>query len=152
MLEGIKKWWNKFYYGTETPVKQIKVTPRRLQMNISAIDERMKKLNNEINETTKCLDTASKDVDPETGESQYSILKKHLDEQNELYKVMQDELRQEYDTLKKLRESRFYIAPKDGIMIAGVVFMGTFMIALERENPKALKLATFLLKIFPMKL
>lgn len=70
----------------------------------------------------------------------------------EKYTCLQEEMEKEYTILKKFKDSRFYIAPKDAIIIGCISGVAIFMIALERENPKALKLASFLLKLFPLHL
>ena len=69
----------------------------------------------------------------------------------EKYKILQEELDREYVILKKFNESRYVIHPKDAIIIGGVLVGALFFIALDRENPKAIKVASFLLKLFPMK-
>ena len=71
---------------------------------------------------------------------------------SEKYTCLQEQLEKEYVILKKYKETRMGIAPKDALVILMLGGVGFFMIALERENPKAIKLAEFVLRLFPLHL
>ena len=68
------------------------------------------------------------------------------------YTELQEQKEKEYTILKKYKDSKFFIPPKDLAVIGGVFLLSLFMISLERENPKSLKLASFVLKLFPIKM
>lgn len=131
-------------------VKRKKISAKEIHENIRKIKGVMEWILSDIGSTMeqmKALNTETED-----GKQKYIALKDHLDEQMELYSSAQKEMDAELGILKKYRDSRFNISPKDMLTIVGVSGLAFFMIALERENPKALKLATFVLKLFPIKL
>lgn len=147
IVETMKKKWNMFWYGSE--VRKVKVTKRDLQINALKIQEAMTKVQKDINGLTVKMDAIDKES--ESGREKYIQLQDELRAKHELYSVLQKEMEQEYANIKKLNDGKFMMAPKDALMIGGLIFVGTFAIALERENPKALKLAGFLLKtLFPL--
>lgn len=135
-------------------VKEKKITAGDIQRNIRQIRARMNYANNEIEKKIKEIEklekaeSAGEDIDVEEMKEKQL----QLSELNELYSVLQKEMKEELEILRKYKDSKFYIQPKDAVIIGGVAFIAVFMIALERENPKALKLATFLLKLFPIKI
>lgn len=67
------------------------------------------------------------------------------------YDKLQKELEQWQVILKRYKDARFYIAPKDALVIGGTTIGTLFFIALTREFPSALKTASLLLKIIPYK-
>lgn len=147
IVEMVKKKWNMFWYGSE--VRKVKVTVRDLQANVLRIQEAMTKVQKDINELTVKMDAVDRESEGER--ETYARLHSELQAKHELYGVLQKEMEQEYTNVKKLRDGKFMMAPKDALMIGGLIFVGTFAIALERENPKALKLCGFLLKtLFPL--
>lgn len=131
-------------------VKKKKVTAKDIQENISRIQEAM----NGVNAEKKRITTEMKKVDRETedGKKKYEQLNAELMSAIETYDGLQNELEKEYGILKKYKDSKFFIQPKDAVIIAVLGGVSLFALALERENPKAIKLATFLLKLFPIKL
>lgn len=137
-------------FGHKDGVKRIKVSVGSLKENASRIQAAMADTQDEINRISEKM--AQIDRKTEDGEKEYADLQEELKEKHEMYSLMQTELKMELENIKKFREGKHAIAPKDAFMIGGVVFLATFMIALERENPKALKLATFLLKLVPLHL
>lgn len=148
IFDRIRKFLNKLWYGTE--VRPVKVHAKDIEENIARIQKRVVWVHKQIDEITTKMEGVNRDT--EEGKEKYAELEKELKDQNELLGVLQKEEEQEYVTLKKFRESRHVIAPKDAIIIGGLVFLGTFAFALERENPKALKICSILLKIFPLHL
>lgn len=146
MLEKIRKLWNKLWYGSE--VKKVKVTVRDIQRNILKIQQTMNWVQSDIKDITNQM--AENDRADDGKKLEYAALVENLKEKNELYSVLQKEMEQEYTTLKKMKDSRFMMQPKDGLIIGGLIFLGTFAIALERENPKALKLFSFIMKLMPL--
>lgn len=64
------------------------------------------------------------------------------------YEKLSAELMKEYEILKKYKDSRFFIEPKviaTLVVIGGLAF---FAICLDQENPKAIKIAQFITKLF----
>lgn len=64
------------------------------------------------------------------------------------YEKLSNELMREYEILKKYKDSRFYVEPKviaTLVVIGGLAF---FAICLDQENPKAIKIAQFITKLF----
>ena len=64
------------------------------------------------------------------------------------YERLSAELLKEYEILKAYKASRFYIEPKviaTLVVIGGIAF---FAICLDQENPKAIKIAQFVTKLF----
>lgn len=125
-----------------------KVRARDLQDNILRIKQTMDWVEGEINETVGLMKVQDKST--EEGIKKYKALKLNLKDLHELYSTLQDQEEKQYEILKKYKNSKFYIAPKDLLVITGVTGLAIFMIALDRENPKALKLASFVLKLFPI--
>jgi hypothetical protein len=72
-----------------------------------------------------------------------SQLSKGTDE----YNAIQAEISKEYDILKKYREGRFGIKPEATITAIAIFGMFLFAIALDRESPKPVKIAQFLIKL-----
>ena len=146
MFEKIRKLWNKFWYGSE--IKQIKVGPKEIQKNVVKIQRTMEWLQSEIETIVSEMDGL--DRNSEDYAEEFARLNCELKAKNDLYSELQKEQEQEYATLKKMKESRFSITPKDAITIGGLIFLSTFAIALERENPKAIKLVSFITKMMPL--
>ena len=136
--------------GKQAQVKVKKVRRKDIQRNLRAIQDRMNLVHKDIDCVMKTM--AGIDRTTEDGNQMYLTLEADLKVKNELYSTLQSEMKSEYDALKKHNDSRFTIQPEKGLMIGGVLFIGVFALALERENPKALKLAQFLLKLFPLHL
>ena len=147
LLERLKQKWKEWFGKGD--VKKVKVTPKILRDNIAAINEKERAVKAEIDEVL--AKKAKIDQSTEEGLREYDFCQNRLKELTELYSTFQKEKEEEYTILKKHRDSGIFNQAKEGVMIGGVIFLGVFMVALERENPKALKLATFLLKLFPMK-
>ena len=131
-------------------VRVKKVGVRDIQRNIRAIEDRTKLIHDEIDKVTNQMSQI--DQNDAKSRDKYLQLESELAAQNGILTTLQTELKSEYEILKKYRDSRFTIQPERGLIIGGILFLGTFMIALERENPKALKLAQFLLRLFPLHL
>lgn len=146
MLGKIRRLWNKFWYGSE--VKKVKVTCRDIQRNIVQIQEAMNWVHSDIKAITTKM--AELKAENKVDSDEYKKLEAELKSKNELYSTFQKEQEQEYTTLKKMKDSKFMMQPKEALIVGGLVFLGTFAIALERENPKALKLVTFILKLMPL--
>lgn len=66
------------------------------------------------------------------------------------YEMLSAELMKEYEILKKYKESRFSIKPEVAITLLIVGGIAFFAICLEQENPKAMKIASFVLKLFKL--
>ena len=67
------------------------------------------------------------------------------------YEVLQNELKTEEEILKKLKDANQVISVKDGLVIGGTATALVFFIALAREYPTALKMASLILKFVPFK-
>lgn len=132
----------------EIKKKTRKVRAKDLQENILRIRNTMEWVESEINETVGLMKKQNKST--EEGIEKYKALKITLRDLNEIYSTLQDQEEKQYEILKKYKNSKFYIAPKDLLVITGVAGLSLFMIALDRENPKALKLASFVLRLFPI--
>ena len=76
-------------------------------------------------------------------EEKRSTLEKGTDE----YNAIQSEISREYDILKKYREGRFGIKPEAVITTVAMVGLFFFAIALDRESPKPVKMAQFVIKL-----
>ena len=67
------------------------------------------------------------------------------------YDVLSKELEHETVVLRKYKDAKFWIQPKDVLIIGGTAVAFIFSIALNREHPAALKTAGIILKMFPYK-
>ena len=76
---------------------------------------------------------------------------KKVPEGSEEYDWLSKELEHEYVILKKYKDSRFYIEPKQWVLIGGGVVVTVFFIALEREVPSVTKFVNLLFKIMPFR-
>lgn len=131
-------------------VKKRRVSARELQANISKI-MKIKEWILADNEKT-IAEIKELDMTTDEGKSKYLELKAHLDEHMELYSTAQQELDAEYVTLKKYRDSKLTIPPDKLLTTICLSGLTLFALALDRESPKAVKLASFVMKIFPFKM
>lgn len=67
------------------------------------------------------------------------------------YKTLSEALEHEYVVLKKFKDSRFIIQPKDALTIGAFAVTIIFFTCLEREVPAATKFAGLVLKMVPFK-
>lgn len=67
------------------------------------------------------------------------------------YELLQTELDKEESILKKCKEANQVISVKDAMVIGGTATALIFFIALAREYPTALKVASMILKFVPFK-
>ena len=67
------------------------------------------------------------------------------------YEILQKELEHEETILKKLKDANQVIGLKDALVIGGTTTALIFFIALAREYPTALKVASTILKFVPFK-
>ena len=67
------------------------------------------------------------------------------------YEKLQNELKTEQEILKKCKDANQVIALKDVLVIGGTATALVFFIALTREYPSALKIASMILKFVPFK-
>jgi len=74
-----------------------------------------------------------------------------LPEDSDEYSRLAKELEHEYVILKKYKDSRFYIEPKQWLLIGGGVMVTVFFVALEREVPSVTKFTNLLFKIMPFR-
>lgn len=134
-------------------VKRVKVTAKDIQSHIQWIDQEMNKVQLE-RERYRAIQTEISKLDPSDEERYSELLNevKVLEDADERYTKLQEQKEKEYTILKKYKDSKFFIAPKDLAVIGGVSLLSLFMISLERENPKSLKLASFVLRLFPIKM
>jgi len=146
MLENIRKGINKFWYGDEKG--KVKITQKDIKKNAAKIQRRMEKIQAERDKIADKMEEI--DISDDEGREAYRKLNEELKLRNEAYSALQKEEQEEYNTIKKMKDSKFLIAPKDAIMISGLFILGTLAIALERENPKAIKIVSFITKLFPM--
>ena len=137
-------------------VKIKKITAKDLQAHIYWLDQEMIKVQAERNRLREIREElANMKPDTEEDDQRYSELlneAKLYEDADAKYTLLQEQKEKEYTILKKYKDSKFYIPPKDLAIIAGVSAIAVFMISLERENPKSLKLASFVLKLFPIKI
>jgi len=126
-----------------------KVTAKDIQENITRIKENTEWVNSEINKTIKQMSEVDRDTNE--GLMKYNRLKVHLAELQQTYDTLQNQWKAQLDVLKKYKDSKFYIPPKDLLTIASVGGLAFFGISLDHENPKAMKLAQFVMKLFPVK-
>ena len=137
---------------TKVKVKKIKITAKEIKTHINWLDEQIQKCQKE-RERYRELRKQMLELDPD--DESYSALEREAEayaDADERYSKLQEQREKEFTILKKYKDSKFYVAPKDLMVIFGVGCLSFFMIALERENPKALKLASFVLKLFPIKM
>lgn len=64
------------------------------------------------------------------------------------YEKLSGELKEAYEILKKYKESRFFIEPKTIAILAVIGLIGFFAICLSQEDPSAIKIAQFVIKLF----
>ena len=128
--------------------KEKKVTAKDLQGNIAKIRMTMNWVEEERAKTIEKLKTVDKST--ESGMEQYNGLHYWLKELNDLFESLQEQEEKQYLILKKYKDSKFYIQPKDWLVIGGTTILAVFIIALDRESPKITKLASFILKLFPL--
>ena len=67
------------------------------------------------------------------------------------YEKLQNELKTEQEILKKCKDANQIITLKDAMVIGGTATALVFFIALTREYPSALKIASMILKFVPFK-
>ena len=67
------------------------------------------------------------------------------------YEKLQNELKTEEEILKKCKDANQVISVKDAMVIGGTTTALVFFIALAREYPTALKVASTILKFIPFK-
>lgn len=67
------------------------------------------------------------------------------------YEKLQTELEKEETILKKLKDANQVISLKDALVVGGTAVSLVFFIALSREYPTALKVASMILKFVPFK-
>jgi hypothetical protein len=126
-----------------------KITSKDIQDNLVRIDGSCKWINSEIDRIIDKIKTLDRTTDE--GEAEYRKLRADLDDMHEVYKTMQEQYKAQLEVLKKYKDSRFYIPPKDLITIFVISGLAFFGISLDREDPKAVKLSSFVLKLFPFK-
>ena len=137
---------------TKVRVKKIKITAKEIKTHIEWLDGEIRKCQKD-RERYRELRKQMLELDPD--DESYSALEREAEayaDADERYSKLQEQREKEFTILKKYKDSKFYVAPKDLMVIFGVGCLSFFMIALERENPKALKLASFVLKLFPIKM
>ena len=146
MFDGLKRIFNKFWYGSE--VKEVKVTPKVIQKNIRKIQQTMDFIRKDIDDTVKRMEAV--DQTTEDGKKKYAALLEEFNLKSEAYATLQKEQEQEYTTLKKMKDTRFFMAPKDALMVCGTIVLGVFAISLEREDPRAIRIWSFIMKLMPL--
>jgi len=139
---------------TKVKVKKRKVTVKDIQIHIKWLDEEMSKVQEERRRYREIMKQMT-ELDPIADKKEYDKLEleaRLYADADDRYTQLQEQKEKEYTILKKYKDSRFYIQPKDLAIILGVSALSIFMISLERENPKSLKLASYVLKLFPIKI
>lgn len=113
--------------------EEVRLYERRNAMNFAEKWKKAMKLRkNDINETIRRIQEASKKVDPGSEE----------------FKRLRADLEQEYKNKKLCREMRFMgISADKVLMVAVVLIIAGFGFALDMDSPKALKIAQFALKL-----
>ena len=67
------------------------------------------------------------------------------------YERLSRELEHEYVILRKYKDSKFYIEPKQYLLIGGGIIVTVFFVCLEREVPSVTKFCNMLFKIMPFR-
>ena len=129
-------------------IKKKKVRSRDIQENILKIQATMQYVEGEIQKTVNDLQSINKNT--EDGRRQYDKLQADLSDMNALYKALQEMEEKQYGILKKYKDSKFFIQPKDWLVIGGMTFLAVVVIALDRESPKITKLISLILKMLPL--
>ena len=129
-------------------IKKKKVRSRDIQENILKIQATMQYVEGEIQKTVNDLKAINKNT--EDGRRQYDKLQADLSDMNALYKALQEMEEKQYGILKKYKDSKFFIQPKDWLVIGGMTFLAVVVIALDRESPKITKLISLILKMLPL--
>ena len=135
-------------------IKKLRVTAKDIQKHIRWIDSEMLECEKDRQRYREIL-AELQEIDSENDKERYSKLLQeshYLEDADSRYMELQEQKEKEYAILKKYKDSKFFIAPKDLLTIVGISALSLYMITLERENPKSLKLATFILKLFPIKM
>lgn len=139
----------------EVKAKKIKVRAKDIQNHIAWLDESMRACEADIKKYCEILDEL-KTHDPGDDKELHSKLiaeaEDNLQDYRNAYSLLQEQREKEYTILKKYKDSRFYIAPKDLVVILGLLSGGIYAITLDRDNPKSLKIASFLMRLFPIKM
>lgn len=136
----------------EKKEKVRKVRARDLQNHIRWIDEEMNEVQKQrkrYREIQKELMEA-KDLDDEERRILEEEAKLYADA-DARYTELQEQKEKEYTILKKYKDSKFFISPRDMAILGGLALLGIYAISLDRDNPKALKIFSFLTKLFPIK-
>lgn len=128
--------------------KAKKVNRKDIQENILKIQETMQYVEDEMKKTVEKLKEVDRNT--ESGREKYNLMQSDLQDMNEMYKSLQEMEAKHYDILKKYKDSKFYIQPKDWLTIGGLTVLAVIVIALDRESPKITKLMSFILKLLPL--
>ena len=131
-------------------VKTKKVTAKDIQGNLLRIKDGMNYINGEINATIDRMKAIDRTT--ESGRNEYAEYMVDLQQMKDIYTGLQEEMEKEYTILKKYKDSRFYVTPEKLITIAVLTGLSVFIIALDRESPKASKLVSMIVKPLPMRL
>lgn len=67
------------------------------------------------------------------------------------WKELSDQLEKQQTILRKYKDAKYYISPKDWAIIGGTTVAFVFLIGLSREWPTALKAGSIILKMMPFK-
>lgn len=148
----MENWFKK--KQTKVKVKQHRITAKDIQDHIKFLDEELNKVQAERVKYRDILKKMST-LDPTDDKEEYDKLlheSQMYADADTRYTLIQEQREKEYTILKKYKDSRFYITPKDLAIILGLFVACIFTISLERDNPKSIKLASFVLKLFPIKI
>ena len=136
------------FFNQDGTIKKKKVRSKDIQENILKIQATMQYVEGEIQKTVNDLQAINKNT--EDGRCQYDKLQADLSDMNALYKALQEMEEKQYGILKKYKDSKFFIQPKDWLVIGGMTFLAVIVIALDRESPKITKLISLILKMLPL--
>lgn len=147
-------------------VKKKPVTASEIRDNIERIQRAMSKMNpeedpkayqqlademeEEFARLKKCkTKVTGKDIQENIGRIMNAM--KLTPEGSEEYERLSKELEHEYVILRKYKDSRFYIEPKQYLLIGGGVLVTVFFVALEREVPSVNRFVSTMFKIMPFR-
>ena len=152
--------------GQKKCVKKKPVTASQIRENIERIQRTMAKLDpvndadvykqmteeleEEFIRLKKCrTKVTARDIQENIGRIMNAM--KLTPEGSEEYERLAKELEHEYVILRKYKDSKFYIEPKQYLLIGGGILVTVFFVALEREVPSVNRFVSTMFKIMPFR-
>lgn len=134
-------------------VLEVKLDNHKIERNVKKREIDIAKIHGVKEEDLKDILQEFKLIDSLVSDEQVELndLKEQLNLAHEGFGILQSELQKQEEIIKKNKERRHLIAPTDALKIGAIFVFGIFVIGLERENPRFIKLSEFILKLFPMR-